>query len=98
MNTKGVVAKKASACNDEGNDVRNQEEESCNCLKGLPGAEIKAFLDVGHGMGSQCLQAGWSLGVPSRGVELLPDHHTISECIQRGFFENLRPDPHDWPN
>jgi len=64
-------------------------------LEGLEGAEIKAFLDIGHGIGIQVIQAGWSQSVPSRGVEIVKDRHLISELIREGVVERLRSDPPD---
>jgi hypothetical protein len=66
-----------------------------NRLIGLPGAKITAFVDIGHGIGIQVLQAGWSIGVPSRGVEIMKDRHLIAISIKDGVIESLRGDPPD---
>lgn len=78
-----------------GNDAKRKREPVENKrLEGLAGAEIKAFLDIGHGLGIQVLQAGWSLGVPSRGVEIMRDRHLISEQIRKGVLDSCeRPAP-----
>lgn len=62
----------------------------------MPGPKINAFLDVGHGLGIQVLQAGWGyLGVPARGVEIMRDRHIIAENILEWVLGNLRNDPPD---
>jgi hypothetical protein len=66
-----------------------------NRLVGLPGAKITAFVDIGHGIGIQVLQAGWCHGVPSRGVEIMKDRHLVAVSIQDGVIESLRSDPPD---
>ncbi len=66
-----------------------------NRLIGLPGAKITAFVDVGHGIGIQVLQAGWSLGVPARGVEIMKDRHLVAVAIKDGVIDSLRSDPPD---
>lgn len=73
----------------------NQGGGSNNRLLGLPGAKITAFVDIGHGIGIQVLQAGWSHGVPSRGVEIMKDRHLIAVSIKDGVVESLRSDPPD---
>ena len=83
------------AQNNEGDDDSEQDGNSIIRLDGLPGAQVKAFVDIGHGIGIQCLQAGWALGKPSRGVEIMLDRHEISEVIQNGVLESLRSDPPD---
>ena len=64
-------------------------------LSGLPGAKIKAFVDIGHGIGIQVLQAGWTLGVPSRGVEIMKDRHLVAEALREGVLEGVRDNPPD---
>ena len=44
--------------------------------------KIKAFVDVGHGIGIQVLQAALCLGVPSRGVELMPLRQFIARRLE----------------
>jgi hypothetical protein len=66
-----------------------------NRLDGLSCAKINAFVDIGHGLGIQVLQAGWSLGVQARGVEIMEDRHRASELIRQGVLESLRDDPPD---
>jgi hypothetical protein len=64
-------------------------------LDGLPGAKITAFVDIGHGMGIQVLQAGWSHGVPARGVEIMKGRHVVAEELMKGIIGNLCGDPPD---
>ena len=64
-------------------------------LEGLPGARITAFLDIGHGIGIQVLQAGLSHGVPARGVEIMKGRHLVAEALLWGVIDNLRDDPPD---
>jgi len=61
----------------------------------LGGGEMKAFLDIGHGIGIQVIQAGWSQSVPSRGVEIVKDRHLIAEGIYKGVLDRLRSHPPD---
>ena len=56
---------------------------------------MKAFLDIGHGIGIQVIQAGWSQSVPSRGVEIVKDRHLIAEGIYKGVLDRLRSHPPD---
>ena len=65
------------------------------CLDGLPGSPITAFLDIGHGIGIQVLQAGLSHGVPARGVEIMKGRHLVAEALLWGVIDNLRDDPPD---
>ena len=44
--------------------------------------KIKAFVDVGHGIGIQVLQAALCLGVPSRGVELMWNRNFIATELE----------------
>ena len=62
---------------------------------GLVPAKIKAFVDIGHGLGIQVLQTAWTMGVPSRGVELIKDRHRVSENLRDAVLETLRTDPPD---
>ena len=72
------------------------EAENGGRLQGLPGARIRAFVDIGHGMGIQVLQAGWGpMGVPSQGVEIMTDRHLIAKSIREGVLEECRNDPPD---
>ena len=64
-------------------------------LEGLPGATISAFLDIGHGIGIQVLQAGLSHGVPARGVEIMKGRHLVAEALLWGVIDNLRDHPPD---
>jgi hypothetical protein len=67
-----------------------------NRLVGLPGAKITAFVDIGHGMGIQVLQAGWSHGVPARGVEIMKGRHHVAEQLVEGMIrDQLKDDPPD---
>lgn len=59
-------------------------------------AKITAFVDIGHGIGIQVLQAAWSkLNVPSRGVELLQNRNLVAEQIRELVLEELRDNPPD---
>ena len=65
-------------------------------LDGLPGAKITAFVDIGHGMGIQVLQAGWSHGVRARGVELMKGRHHVAVQLMEGMIRDLlKDDPPD---
>mmetsp|Transcript_21590 Transcript_21590/g.46973 ORF Transcript_21590/g.46973 Transcript_21590/m.46973 type:complete len:761 (-) Transcript_21590:168-2450(-) len=81
--------------------VKGKEEkikqvlESKSRLDGLSGAKVKAFVDIGHGIGIQVLQSGWALGIPARGVEIMKDRHLIADAIKEGVLESLRNDPPD---
>lgn len=62
----------------------------------FPRAPIKAFLDIGHGLGIQVLQMGWSHGVLSRGCEIMKGRDTLSKHIMRdGLLDWTRNDPCD---
>ena len=61
----------------------------------MAGAEVKAFVDIGSGLGIQNLQAGWSLGIPSRGVEIMKPRHYVAQALREGVLESLRRDPPD---
>ncbi|KAL7530782.1 hypothetical protein ACHAXR_003673 [Thalassiosira sp. AJA248-18] len=83
-----------SAATSKTTENRKRERNERNSR--IPGAkEIKAFVDIGHGIGIQVLQAGWSLGVPARGVEIMKNRHLIATAIQEGVLEILRNDPPD---
>jgi len=69
---------------------RKSEEGS-----GLVGKPITAFLDIGHGLGIQVLQAGWALKVPSRGVEVMVQRDVIANNICDGVHDILSHDPPD---
>jgi len=81
-------AHKLASDNGSENELKREREKNCH----LDGAKIKAFIDIGHGMGIQVLQAGWSLGVPARGVEIMKDRHLIAQAIEREVLDNLGPD------
>eukprot|EP00970_Alexandrium_tamarense_P019400 scaffold13993_cov428-Alexandrium_tamarense.AAC.7 len=49
--------------------------------------QIMAFVDIGHGIGVQVLQAGLVLDIPSRGVEIMPERHAIAEILFSGVAE-----------
>ncbi|EJK69100.1 hypothetical protein THAOC_09680 [Thalassiosira oceanica] len=65
----------------------------------FPTAPIKAFLDIGHGLGIQVLQMGWSHGVLSRGCEIMKGRNTLAKHIMRdGLLDWTRGDPCDINN
>eukprot|EP00956_Cyclotella_meneghiniana_P011026 scaffold15443_cov50-Cyclotella_meneghiniana.AAC.5 len=82
---------------EDGNNDNNSSRDSSPSkrLEGLAAAKIQAFVDIGHGFGIQVLQAGWSLGVPSRGIELMADRHNIALQIRDGVIDRYRDDPPD---
>ena len=71
------------------------KDDRCR-LTGPAGAKITAFVDIGHGIGIQVLQAGWSHGVPARGVEIMKGRHLVAEELLRGALDDLRSDPPNW--
>jgi len=83
------------AADRRGVNVVKREREENSRLDGLPGAEIKAFVDIGHGIGIQVLQAGWAHGVRARGVEIMKDRHVIAQAVEAGVLESLRTNPPD---
>ncbi|KAL9186290.1 hypothetical protein ACHAXT_005528 [Thalassiosira profunda] len=80
---------------DGGKAKTKREREDNTRLVGLPGSKVKAFLDIGHGLGIQVLQAALALGLPSRGVEVMKGRHFGAEAIRDGVVESLRTDPPD---
>ncbi|KAL7445379.1 hypothetical protein ACHAXM_009793 [Skeletonema potamos] len=68
-----------------------QKKRPCSQL----GSKITAFTDIGHGIGIQVMQAGWTLDVCSRGIELMKGRHEIAEAIREGVIDELRSDPPD---
>ena len=65
-------------------------------LVGPAGAKMTAFVDIGHGIGIQVLQAGWSHGIPARGVEIMKGRHLVAEALLQGVLDGLRYDPPNW--
>ncbi len=57
--------------------------------------KITALTDIGHGIGLQVMQAGWTLDVDSRGIELMKGRHEIAQVIYDGVIDGLRNDPPD---
>ena len=41
----------------------------------------KVFCDIGHGVGNLPLQAAFTYGCESRGIEMVGDRHDIAECL-----------------
>jgi len=84
---------------EEGEEVTTsspkRKKQKIDAPKRLEGGEMKAFLDIGHGIGIQVIQAGWSQSVPSRGVEIVKDRHLIAEGIYKGVLDRLRSHPPD---
>lgn len=86
-----------------GKFVIRTNDDNDNCISSSPSrqlqgpaaSKIRAFVDIGHGFGIQVLQAGWSLGVPSRGIELMADRHNIAAQIRDGVIDRYRDDPPD---
>ena len=76
-------------------DSEEKEKVEKRRLDGSSGAKIKAFVDIGHGIGIQVLQAGWANSVPARGVEIMKERHLVAESIREGVIESLRNDPPD---
>jgi hypothetical protein len=70
---------------------QQQQMRPCSQL----GSKITAFTDIGHGIGLQVMQAGWTLDVCSRGIELMKGRHEIAEAIREGVIDELRSDPPD---
>ncbi|KAL7552169.1 hypothetical protein ACHAWF_015391 [Thalassiosira exigua] len=89
------VARGVNSC-DSLASVEGRKEGKGRRLSGLPGAKIGSFVDIGHAIGVQVLQAGWTLNVPSRGVEIVEDRHLVSEnFVREGALEALRRNPPD---
>ena len=84
---------------EEGEEVTTsspkRKKQKLDAPKRLEGGKMKAFLDIGHGIGIQVIQAGWSQSVPSRGVEIVKDRHLIAEGIYKGVLDRLRSHPPD---
>ena len=46
----------------------------------------KVFCDIGHGVGNLPLQAAFTYGCESRGIEMVGDRHDIADCLV-DFFQ-----------
>mmetsp|Transcript_37511 Transcript_37511/g.76665 ORF Transcript_37511/g.76665 Transcript_37511/m.76665 type:complete len:650 (+) Transcript_37511:93-2042(+) len=75
---------------DEGQQEKQQNKPSSQL-----GSKITALTDIGHGIGLQVMQAGWTLDAFSRGIELMEGRHEIAQVICQGVIEELRSDPPD---
>ena len=40
------------------------------------------FLDIGHGIGNTCIQASFTTGCESRGIEVVSERHQIAEVLR----------------
>ena len=45
----------------------------------------KVFCDIGHGIGNLPIQAAFTHGCESRGIEMVGDRHAIAECLNEFF-------------
>jgi hypothetical protein len=52
------------------------------------------FLDIGHGIGNTCIQAAFTVGCESRGIEVVYDRNSVAEV----FRDNLDSQNKDNPN
>lgn len=43
------------------------------------------FVDLGHGIGNACLQASYTIGCRSRGIELVDSRFYVSEAFHRSL-------------
>jgi len=43
------------------------------------------FVDLGHGIGNACLQASYTIGCRSRGIELVDSRFFVSEAFHRSL-------------
>ena len=43
------------------------------------------FIDFGHGIGNTCLQAAYTIGCESKGIELVDARYFASEAMRRGM-------------
>ena len=96
--TAGKIIDAKSDSSDDSAGVLKQEEEGEQQKKrpsSQLGSNITALTDIGHGIGIQVIQAGWTLDVPSRGIELMKGRHGIAEVIRDGVIDELRNDPPD---
>jgi len=75
---------------DEGQQEKQQNKPSSQFR-----SKITALTDIGHGIGLQVMQAGWTLDACSRGIELMEGRHEIAQVICQGVIEELRSDPPD---
>lgn len=69
----------------DGSDDTNNDDKVCNGdsdVRDPEGRKIKAFVDIGHGLGIQVMQVGLCLGVPSRGVELMRNRHMLAKELE----------------
>lgn len=81
---------------DDAVDARKQQQEEGQPQNKIGfGPKITALTDIGHGIGLQVMQAGWTLDVDSRGIELMKGRHEIAQGIYDGVIDGLRKDPPD---
>jgi hypothetical protein len=85
----GKIDVKDNDCCENGKSEQNDNHSS------LLGSKITAFVDIGHGIGIQVMQAGWSLDVYSRGIELMEERNKIAELISFGVIAELSDPPNE---
>lgn len=49
----------------------------------------EVFIDVGHGIGNAVLQAAFTIGCESRGIEVVPDRCQIADQFCELMFEKF---------
>ena len=76
-------------------DKKVEADQSQSNSPKIAHSKITALVDIGHGLGVQVLQAGWTLDVWSRGIELMEGRHAIAEAIREGMIDALRDNPPD---
>lgn len=45
----------------------------------------QTFADLGHGVGNACLQASYTVGCKSKGIELIDARYFVSEAFHRAM-------------
>ncbi|KAK1738367.1 hypothetical protein QTG54_011036 [Skeletonema marinoi] len=100
-----IDTKDDEAVNDESNSPEGKSSDDSDAAalkqdkgqqeKQQIGSKITALTDIGHGIGLQVMQAGWTLDAFSRGIELMEGRHEIAQVICQGVIEELRSDPPD---
>jgi len=51
--------------------------------------EDDIFVDIGHGIGNAVIQAAWTIGCQSRGIEVIESRHNWSVAFQRQMGEKV---------
>jgi len=90
-----IVAKGISLDDGSVDAIKTEDGQQQNKSSSQLGSKITAFVDIGHGIGLQVMQAGWTLDVCSRGIELMEGRHEIAQVIYDGVIDELRDDPPD---